>query len=79
MDELNKREVETKRVLELRELQLRSAALARDAGEIDDEKLSEYAIRYAAACREWMVVKHIKGYETPALTETARGETWVQA
>lgn len=79
MTDMEKREQETKRVLELRELQLRSAALSRDAGEIDAETLSGYASRYAAAVREWMVVKHVQAYQMPALAETARGETWVQA
>lgn len=74
---MESREIETKRILELRELQLRSAALSRDAGDIDADQLSEYAVRYAAAVREWMAIKHYRLYETPALAETVRGETWV--
>lgn len=74
---LEKQEQETKRLLELRELQMRSAALAHDAGEIDAAQLSEYAVRYAAAVREWMAIKHYKLFQTTALAETARGETWV--
>lgn len=75
---LEQREIEGKRLLELRELQLRSAALAQDAGEISADQLSEYAARYAAAVRDWMAVKHYRLFEKPALIETIRGETWVQ-
>jgi len=79
MGDLEKREQEYKRVLDLRELQLRSASLSRDAGDISAEELSEYACRYAAAVREWMVIQHIRRTNTLALAETTRGETWVQA
>lgn len=75
---LEKREIEGKRLLELRELQLRSAALAHDAGEISADQLSEYAARYAAAVRDWMAVKNYRLFGTQALIETTRGETWVQ-
>lgn len=77
-NDLEKKALEAKRVLELRELQLRSAALSRDAGDINEDELSSYASRYAAAVREWMVVKQVQIYNAPALAETTRGETWVQ-
>lgn len=79
MTDMEKQEIERKRILDLRELQLRSAALSRDAGDMSADDLSEFACRYAAAVRDWMVVQHIRRINNAALAETVRGETCVQA
>jgi hypothetical protein len=70
---------EARRVVLLRQEQLHAAALTRDAGEIDQEEWDGFAARYAAATREWRVLQHIALANRPAMTETGRGETWVQS
>ena len=69
---------ESRRMAALRKEQLCSAALARNAGEIDADEWDGFAARYAAAVREWQVLTHMAMASRPALTETTRGETWVQ-
>lgn len=70
---------EALRVVKLRAEQMASAALCRDAGDIDSEDWDGFAARYAAAVRELRVLQHIRMTEQPALAETKRGRTWVQA
>lgn len=70
---------EARRVVLLRQEQLHSAALSFDAGEIDSEEFHGFAARYAAATRDWRVLQHIMLVNRPAITETTRGETWVQS
>lgn len=70
---------EMRRVVKLRAQQLEAAALSRDAGEIDSEDWDGYAARYAAAVREYRVVQHLRGINTPAMAQTKRDTTWVQA
>jgi len=70
---------EMKRIVRLRAQQLEAAALSRDAGEIASEEWDGYAARYAAAVREYRIMQQVKINEQPALAETRRGETWVQA
>lgn len=69
---------ELRRIIKLRSQQMESAALCRDAGEIDSLDWDGYAARYAAAVREYRVLQHLHGMKQPALTETRRGGTWVQ-
>lgn len=69
---------DARRMAALRKEQLCSAALSRNAGEIDANEWDGFAARYAAAVREWQVLTHIALANKPALTETRRGETWVQ-
>lgn len=69
---------EARRIVMLRQEQLHSAALSFDAGEIDQESWHGFAARYAAATREWRVLQHVMLAQRPAITETTRGETWVQ-
>ncbi len=75
---LEQRVVEAKRIVQLREQQMHSAAMSRDAGEIDSLDWDGFAARYAAAVREWQVLQHIKMTQQPAMTETLRSSTWVQ-
>lgn len=70
---------EALRIVKLRAEQMASAALCRDAGDIDGEDWDGYAARYAAAVREYRVLQHIQTTQRPAMAETRRGETWVQA
>lgn len=76
--DLDTRIADAKRTVSLREMQMQSAALARDAGEIDQNEWDGYAARYAAAVKEWRALQYHRAAFQPALTETARGETWVQ-
>ena len=75
---IEKRVQDARRVVLLMQERLLAAALSRDAGEIDQDELDGFAARYAAATREWRVLQHIMLASKPAITETARGETWVQ-
>lgn len=70
---------EALRIVKLRAEQMASAALCRDAGELDGEEWDGYAARYAAAVREYRVLQHIRSTQQPALVETRHGGTWVQA
>lgn len=70
---------EMRRMVKLRAAQMESAALCRDAGDIDSEDWDGYAARYAAAVREFRVLQHVRMREREAIVETRRGETWVQA
>jgi hypothetical protein len=75
---LEQRVVEAKRVVDLRELQMQAAALAREEGEIDLSEWDAYAARYAAAVKEWRALQFHKAINRPAVAETTRGATWVQ-
>lgn len=70
---------EALRIVKLRAEQMASAALCRDAGDIDSEDWDGYAARYAAAVRELRVLQHIRATHRAAMAETRQGATWVQA
>mgnify|MGYP003340253473 CR=1 FL=1 len=66
------------RMVELRAEQMKSAAMCRDAGDIDQLDWDGYAARYSAAVRELQALRyHVLNGQT-ALAETKRGATWVQ-
>lgn len=69
---------EARRIVNVRQLQMHAAALTRNAGEISQDEWDGFAARYAASVREWQVLQQIEMNERVAVTETARGETWVQ-
>lgn len=75
---LHERLAEAKRVIKLRAEQMSSAAMCRDAGEINQDEWDGFAARYASAVREYRVLQHIEMAERPVLAETRRGATWVQ-
>lgn len=69
---------EMRRIIKLRAQQMESAAMCRDAGEIDSLDWDGYAARYAAAVREYRVLQHLHVIKQPSVAETKRGETWAQ-
>lgn len=69
---------EAMRTVKLREEQLRSAALTRSAGEIGTDEFDAFAIRYAAAVREWHVWQAHALQHRTVLAETYRGATFIQ-
>ncbi len=70
--------VDAERAVQLRSMQMTMAAMYRDAGDIDQDDWDGYAARYAAAVRELQSLKYQTMAGSNALTETNRGETWVQ-
>lgn len=68
---------ESLRIVKLREEQMRSAALSRNAGDISTIDWDEYAFRYAAAVREWWVWQQYMLEHRIPLAQTDRGPTFV--
>lgn len=75
---LEQRIADAMRVVNLREEQMRAAALSRDVGEIDQDEWDGFAARYAASVREWQALRYHHLHNTPAIAETHRGATWVR-
>lgn len=77
MADLESKLANAMRLVKLREEQMRAAALSRNAGEIDTAEWDGYAVRYAAAVREWWAWQHHTLQSREALAETHSGSTYV--
>lgn len=68
---------EARRIVQLREEQMRAAALSRNAGDICSLDWDGYAARYAAAVREWWVWQQYMLEQRLPMAETQRDRTFV--
>lgn len=75
---MHDRIAEAKRVVDLRTAQMVTAAMYRDAGDIDQLDWDCYAARYAAAVRELQALQYHVLNARDSVAETKRGATWVQ-